>query len=198
MRNFIVAYLLFLLIGTHTPALSDLYIDGTKHSDPASGAAAAAETDPIWVAASNGVPYLDSIQTFAETNTFTKVVLLSTDATNGTEAVNYQTMTAYVQDSWAESETVTYAATTTVLRTHGAYPWLYATGDCEITMEAGAWATNGIGIVGLTLYHTSSETITFDAALINATDAGALTLEPQTNQLLILTKPRGETVWRIK
>jgi hypothetical protein len=101
-------------------------------------------------------------------------------------------------DSLAESETVTYAATTTVLRTHGAYPCLYATGDCEITMEAGAWATNGIGIVGLTLYHTSSETITFDAALINATDAGALTLEPLTNQLFVLTKPRGETVWRIK
>ena len=119
-------------------------------------------------------------------------------ATTGDQIVNYQTMEAYVQDSWAESETVTYAATTTVLRTHGAYPWLYATGDCEITMEAGAWATNGIGIVGLTLYHTSSETITFDAASINATDAGALTLEPLTNQLFVLTKPRGETVWRIK
>jgi hypothetical protein len=114
---------------------------------------------------------------------------------NGTKWTN---AAAYVQDSWAESETVTYAATTTVLRTHGAYPWLYATGDCEITMEAGAWATNGIGIVGLTLYHTSSETITFDAASINATDAGALTLEPLTNQLFVLTKPRGETVWRIK
>ena len=56
MRNFIVAYLLFLLIGTHTPALSDLYIDGTKHSDPASGAAAAAaETDPVWGAVSDTV-----------------------------------------------------------------------------------------------------------------------------------------------
>ena len=32
-------------------------------------------------------------QTFAETNTFTKVVLLSTDAVSGTDAVNYQTMT---------------------------------------------------------------------------------------------------------
>ena len=54
------------------------------------------ETDPIWVAASNGVPYLDSIQTFTGFNTFDGMVDLNTDAVAGTDAVNYQTMETYV------------------------------------------------------------------------------------------------------
>ena len=56
--------------------------------------------EPLWEAASNGVAYLGAVNTFTGTsNLFNGFVYVASNATAGTMAVNWQTMTNWVETS---------------------------------------------------------------------------------------------------